>query len=342
MATQKAVLLPEKFGELVLGTTAIPKPGPGEVLIRVQSAGLNPVDWKIQRFGLYMLDFPVILGVNIAGDIEEVGEGVDHFSKGDRVFTHGGFQNEHNAFQEYAKGDASLLAKIPPSLSYDEAASLPTAMATAYLGLYNEPPNGLGLTSFLDTNGRGVYRGTPLVVNGGSSSVGQQVLLFAKASGFNPIITIASSRSADTLKELGATHVVDRHGSVAAVIEEIKSIAQAPVSYVYDAVGGDVIQQALLDLLPEDGKFVYTSGLKADGGAKSVSRVLSIRTVPANVPHLRKLWAEAESLVTEGVIKTQTTKLLPGGLAAVPEGLKMLEQGKAGGAKFVVHPQDSD
>ena len=85
MATQKAVLLPEKFGELVLGTTAIPKPGPGEVLIRVQSAGLNPVDWKIQRFGLYMLDFPVILGVNIAGDIEEVGEGVDNLHKGDRV-----------------------------------------------------------------------------------------------------------------------------------------------------------------------------------------------------------------------------------------------------------------
>ena len=69
------------------------------------------------------------------------------------------------------------------------------------------------------------------------------------------------------------------------------------------AVGGDAIHQALLDRLPEDGRFVYTSGLKADGGTKSASRVLSISTVLANVPHLRKLWAEAELFAAEGVIK---------------------------------------
>ncbi|KAH6913512.1 chaperonin 10-like protein [Coprinopsis sp. MPI-PUGE-AT-0042] len=342
MATQKAVLLPEKFGELVLGTAPIPKPGPGEVLIRVQSAGLNPVDWKMRKFGVYMLDFPVILGVNIAGDIEELGEGVDLFSKGDRVFTHGGFQNEHNAFQQFTKGDASLLAKIPSSLSYDEAASLPTAIVTAYLGLYNNPPHGLGLTSFLEVDGRGAYHDTPLIVNGGSSSVGQQVLLFAKASGFSPIITISSLRSVQTLKDLGATHVIDRHASPSSIIDEIKSVTQKPVSFVYDAVGGDDIQQALLDLLPADsGRFVYTSGLKAEAGnGKLVSHVVSIRTLPANVPHLRKLWGEAEALISEGVIKVQPTKVLPGGLKAIPDGLKLLERGQAAGSKLVVHPQE--
>jgi NADPH:quinone reductase-like Zn-dependent oxidoreductase len=84
-AQQKALVLQSKFGEFAVGSTPIPKPGPGELLVKVQTAGLNPLDWKVQKYGVYVEKYPVVLGVNIAGDVEEIGEGVTNFSKGDRV-----------------------------------------------------------------------------------------------------------------------------------------------------------------------------------------------------------------------------------------------------------------
>ncbi|KAG2018322.1 biotin/lipoyl attachment:Carbamoyl-phosphate synthase subunit L [Coprinopsis cinerea AmutBmut pab1-1] len=340
MTTQKAVLLPEKFGEFVLGDTKIPTPGPGEVLIRVKSVGLNPVDWKIQRFGIYANEFPAILGLDIAGDIEEIGEGVTNLQKGDRVFTHGGFENDHNGFQQLAKADPNLLAKIPDGFSYDDAATLPTALTTAYLGLYNIHPIGLGLTPLFNPGGKGAYVDTPLVINGGSSSVGQLVIQFAKASGFNPIITIASSKHNQHLTSLGATHVIDRHASPETIIEEIRKISKVPVRAIYDAVGGDEIQKALLELLPPEGNFVYTAGLNADTSGKTVSRVFSMRTYPANAPYLPTLWANASALLSDGTIQPLKAEVLPGGLAGVPDGLKRLEKGVSG-IKLVAHPNET-
>ena len=84
-AQQKALVLQSKFGEFTVGSTPIPKPGPGELLVKVQTAALNPIDWKVQKYGVYVEKYPVVLGLNIAGDVEEVGEGVTNFSKGDRV-----------------------------------------------------------------------------------------------------------------------------------------------------------------------------------------------------------------------------------------------------------------
>lgn len=86
--TQKALFLTEKFGKFSVGTTTIPRPGPGEILIKVHSAALNPVDWKIQKYGIFIEEFPTILGTDIAGDVEEVGEGVVDFQKGDRVYVY--------------------------------------------------------------------------------------------------------------------------------------------------------------------------------------------------------------------------------------------------------------
>ena len=84
--TQQALWLESKQGKLALGSRDIPKPGPGELLVKVKAAALNPVDWKIQH-GVFPLDvsLPLILGTDIAGDVRAVGEGVTNFSKGDRV-----------------------------------------------------------------------------------------------------------------------------------------------------------------------------------------------------------------------------------------------------------------
>ena len=84
-STQKALLLDAKFGKLGVDTIPVPKPGPGDILVKVQAAALNPVDWKIQKYGIMFETFPAVVGSDIAGDVEELGEGVTDFQKGDRV-----------------------------------------------------------------------------------------------------------------------------------------------------------------------------------------------------------------------------------------------------------------
>ena len=84
-STQKALVLETKFGKFNLRTTPVPKPGPGEILIKIKSTALNPVDWKIQKYSILTDKYPAIIGVDIAGDVEEIGEGVTGFQKGDKV-----------------------------------------------------------------------------------------------------------------------------------------------------------------------------------------------------------------------------------------------------------------
>ena len=86
MSEQKALLLESKNGRFVV--SSIPNPttaSAGELIVKVQAAGLNPIDWKIQSYGLFYEEYPAITGSDIAGDVEEVGEGVVGFKKGDRV-----------------------------------------------------------------------------------------------------------------------------------------------------------------------------------------------------------------------------------------------------------------
>lgn len=83
-STQKALVLDAKFGNFTVDNISIPEPGPGEILVKVKTAGLNPADWKAHK-GLVAVTFPAILGADVSGDVEELGEGVSDFKKGDRV-----------------------------------------------------------------------------------------------------------------------------------------------------------------------------------------------------------------------------------------------------------------
>lgn len=85
MSVHKALLLEKKFGDLVLGDIETPKPGPGEILVKVHAAALNPVDWKIKKYGFFVEKFPAVLGTDIAGEVSKLGEGVIDFAVGDRV-----------------------------------------------------------------------------------------------------------------------------------------------------------------------------------------------------------------------------------------------------------------
>jgi len=82
---QKALFLAKKQGDFELGSRSIPSPGAGQLLVKIQSAALNPVDYKIKDTGMTVTHYPAILGTDIAGIVEELGEGVNNFRKGDRV-----------------------------------------------------------------------------------------------------------------------------------------------------------------------------------------------------------------------------------------------------------------
>lgn len=85
-AEQKALFLLEKFGAFVVRSTTIPTPGPGEVLVKNGAIALNPADWKMQKYGFGLDTFPAIIGLDLAGTVEQIGEDVAHFKQGDKVY----------------------------------------------------------------------------------------------------------------------------------------------------------------------------------------------------------------------------------------------------------------
>lgn len=86
VAQQKSLLLLEKQGAFAVRPTDIPKPGPGELLVEIHATALNPVDWKIQVYGIFLENFPAVLGTDSSGIVKEVGEGVTEFAVGDKVY----------------------------------------------------------------------------------------------------------------------------------------------------------------------------------------------------------------------------------------------------------------
>ena len=82
---QKALILPAKQGKFIVGSATIPHPGPLEVLVRIESAALNPVEWKIQAYGVFVSTYPAVLGTDGAGVVEETGSDVTTLVKGDRM-----------------------------------------------------------------------------------------------------------------------------------------------------------------------------------------------------------------------------------------------------------------
>ncbi|KAF6763271.1 chaperonin 10-like protein [Ephemerocybe angulata] len=346
--TQKALILQKKFGDFVVTSSfPVPKPKKDEVLVKIHAAALNPVDWKVQKtetYGSFVATYPSVLGEDVAGEVVELGEGVSNLAIGDRVFFEGVLsQSEHNGYQEYTTADNLTLAKIPSKISYEDAASIPTAWTAAYIGLYNAYPHGLGFEPPVTEAGKGKYAGVPLVVIGGSSSVGQFVIQLAKLSGFSPIITTSSLKHEEYLKSLGATHVLDRNEPL--TTKKIQSITDVPIKAIYDAISEP--QDRNLDLLAPGGDLaivlVPEPNLveRAPKENKRYSLVLGIKVLPENVQLLRQAWPHVEGWLENGDIKPNRVDILPGGLNGVVDGLKRLEDGNVSGVKLVVRPQET-
>jgi len=214
----RAVLLTGYGGadRLVVGRAPRPAPGAGQVLVRVRAAGVNPIDWKIRTGSLRFVlpaKLPLVLGFDVAGDVEDVGPEVEHFAPGDAVFAmldgrHGG------GYAEYAVTGAATVAAKPEGLSYGEAAAVPLAALTALQALRDLA---------------GIERGTRLAVHGAAGGVGHFAVEIGAAMGAR-VTAIAGPRNQDFVRDLGAERAID-------YTEEDLAAGDETYDAIFDAAG---------------------------------------------------------------------------------------------------------
>ena len=140
--TQKALLVTEIGKPVVLVTDRpIPQPGPNQVQLKVRVAGLNPHDQRSRDLGIPIADdLPAVLTHDVVGTVTKLGEGVNGIAMGDRIVTLASLNpgSRQNGLQEYAVADVDTLAKIPDSISDDEAATLPVNTIAPLAGLFGK------------------------------------------------------------------------------------------------------------------------------------------------------------------------------------------------------------
>ncbi|MGN6527930.1 MAG: NADP-dependent oxidoreductase [Burkholderiaceae bacterium] len=194
----------------------VPRPGDGELLVRIGAASLNPVDWKIRegRYPVVKEDrLPYMLGRDYAGVVVGCGAGAD-FSEGDAV--HGLLDPAHGSFAEYVVVRGDEVAARPASLDAVAAAALPLAGLTAWQGLF--------------THGR-LAAGQRVLVHAGSGGVGHLAVQFAKARGAEVVAT-ASGPHVEFVRSRGADLVIDYRK------QRFEEVA-GEVDLVYDLLGGE-------------------------------------------------------------------------------------------------------
>lgn len=194
----KAVRIHEFGGADVLKLEDIerPVPAPDEILVNVYASGVNPVDWKIREGGndvlRSFLTLPMTLGWDAAGIVEEIGNQVTGFQKGDAVYGIPNFPGD-GSYAEYCTGKATQFAMKPQRISFNEAAGVPLAALTAWTGMFY--------------CGK-LQAGQRILIQGASGGVGSFAVQFAKAKGAY-VLAIASAQNHDYLKQIGADEVID-------------------------------------------------------------------------------------------------------------------------------------
>jgi NADPH:quinone reductase len=234
-STQRAILVTEIGKPVVLITDrAIPQPGPNQVQIKVTVAGLNPHDQKSRDRGLFIAEsLPAILTNDVVGKVTKLGDGVTKVAVGDRVVWQAAFDGAsfQNGLQEYAIGDADHLAKIPDSISDDQAATLPTNVMAPVVALFKT----LKIPApWSEDAKRFDYASATVLIVGGGSNCGKFGTQLAKIAGIGKVVVVGGNES--ELKGYGATHVLDRHGGDDAVLERIKAVVGDDLVYAYDAI----------------------------------------------------------------------------------------------------------
>jgi NADPH:quinone reductase-like Zn-dependent oxidoreductase len=222
----KAIVVQQYGGPEVLKFEDYPDPvpGPGEVLVRVAATSVNPIDYK-RRAGLtkdfYPLQFPGLIGVDMAGTVVKLGPGVEGFSVGDQVFA-----MADNTYAELCVVKAAVLAKVPKGLDLIQAAALPLVTVT-----------GNQLMS-----ATGIKAGQTVLVVGAGGNVGRSAVFTGKQRGATVIAGVLKKQM-DEVKAVGADQVV-------ATDDDTAIVNLPPVDAVADTVGGGTADKLIAKVKP--------------------------------------------------------------------------------------------
>lgn len=224
--TMRALVLKQFDTPMELTEIDTPVAGPGQVLVRVHASGVNPLDTKIRagKAAHAKRVLPAVLGLDLAGVVESVGDGVQGFAPGDEVYgLTGGVGDLQGSLAPYAAVDARLLAHKPAALSMREAAVLPLVAITAWEGLVDRA---------------GVRAGQKVLVHGGAGGIGHVAVQIARARGAEVFAT-GGPRSLATIEELGATPIDYTSTGVQEYMDE--HTGGEGFDVVFDTVGGQTL-----------------------------------------------------------------------------------------------------
>jgi len=304
-----------------------PEPGPGELLVRVRAAGVNPIDYKIRDGAVKVLlpfSFPLILGTDLAGDVEAIGQGVTKFKLGDAVYSR--LDNDRiGAFAEYAVVRESAAASKPASIDYAQAASLPLVALTAWQTLIDLAR---------------LQPGQKVLIHAGSGGVGTFAIQLAKHLGAQ-VATTAAAKNHALVKSLGADVAIDYKKIRFETVVKDQDV-------VLDTQGGETLRRSFEVVKPggvvvtiggrPDGKFARAWGLSLPFVwilgflNRKVDRLARERRVRFEYLFMHASGEQLErigALVDEGVIKPILDKVFS--LDAAAEAISYVESGRAVG-----------
>ncbi|MCJ1398053.1 hypothetical protein MMC11_001250 [Xylographa trunciseda] len=331
MSNTAAVLTKSK-GSISIEQRPIPKPQAHQLLVKNHAIAVNPVDFKIQDSGYFIQKYPTILGSDIAGTVEAVGEGVTKFKKGDRVAGFAGViinnDPDHGAFQEYTLLFENATTRLPEAISFEEGSILPMAVATAGVGIF--PTMDIPRPSANKQSGG-------FLVWGGSSSVGSAVVQIAHALGFT-VFAVASTHHHHMVNKLGAKATFDYKDSK--VIDHIVNAAKehkVEIKYAFDAISEHGSPQQAAKVLEHfgGGKLCLTlpwpEDVEKPEGVEVVNTgAFRILTDQKDFgAYLFNDWL-AESLVNKTYVPSPGIELVKGGIPSVQDAFNQHKKGLSG------------
>ncbi|HEY1757989.1 MAG TPA: NADP-dependent oxidoreductase [Bryobacteraceae bacterium] len=294
----KAIVVHQYGGPEVLRFEEYPDPvpGQGEVLVRVAAASVNPVDYK-RRAGLtkdfYPMQFPGLIGVDMAGTVDTTGPGVEDFSVGDQVFA-----MADNSYAELCVVKAANLAKVPRGLDLIEAAALPLVTTTGNQLLF----------------AAGIKKGQTVLVAGAAGNVGRSAVFTAKTRGAIVIAGVLK-RQIDNAKTVGADQM-------AATDDDTAVANLPPLDAVADAVGGETGEKLIARVKPRG---VYASVVGAPRNAAQYPTVKVVTVFSKFDRQTLEFMAEA---VRDGKLVIPISLKLP--LSKAAEAHRAAEKGGIG------------
>ena len=298
-------------------------------------------------------DFPHNSGDDIAGIVHSVGKDVYEFKPSDRVAALHVFGTENGSFAEYAVAPDWTTFHIPHNVSFEEAATIPTAGLTAAVTLYadmNLPAPWYNLRKPAESGGEKL----PILIYGVTSAVGAFAAKYARLSGLSPIIGIAG-RASDFAKTL-VDYVVDYRDGEDALVAAVKEVLAkeglgTKVANVFDAVSENGSLEATCRFIDPNGGTVSTvlppmlfakdkENFKYPRGVNAVNSAVPL--VHSTYKDFGYLWSRYMSrLLEDGRLKPHPHEIIPGGLNGILNGLKNLKDGKASAVKYVYRIEDT-